>query len=280
MNKFIGVDIGGTKMYMLAEYNGKYIEKKVSTGINVTPKYLKHEIDSFISSLPFIPAGIGIAMPGLVENKNTLIVSYVLPNLNGIKSEYFSADSYNVHFINDVKAALVAETINYPEWYTTAVIMVGTGIALAVKTNGSIISGSKGWSGELGSIPIMLNNEVTTLNSVSSGAGILNRAKTDVENFLKLIQCENEGALKIIKEASTYFGLALASIINLYNPDVIVVGGSTSTYKGYMKNAVNLAKNYSLKESFNCCKITSPKDIKRIVALGAMEFSVQMHNDN
>lgn len=59
MNQYIGVDIGGTKMYMLGEHDGKYIEKKVPTGFGVTKEFIKKEIDDFVMSLPFIPKVLG-----------------------------------------------------------------------------------------------------------------------------------------------------------------------------------------------------------------------------
>lgn len=41
----------------------------------------------------------------------------------------------------------------------------------------------------------------------------------------------------LVRQAGQYFGYALTNLLHLYNPDVIVVGGSTPTYKGYMEAA-------------------------------------------
>lgn len=103
--KNIGVDIGGTKMHMLAIHNNKYIEKTVPTGINASKEYIKEELFKFINDLPFQPEGMGIALPGLVKDDNYLITSDVLPNLDGLKADYFSEGKHIVKFINDVKAA-------------------------------------------------------------------------------------------------------------------------------------------------------------------------------
>ncbi|MGL4345867.1 MAG: ROK family protein, partial [Cellulosilyticaceae bacterium] len=76
----------------------------------------------------------------------------------------------------------------------------------------------------------------------------------------------------IIKQAGEYFGVALTNIMHLFNPDTIVVGGSTSTYKGYMEHALTTAQKHTLTDIYQNCHITSPQDARRIVALGAMAY--------
>lgn len=273
MNNYAGIDIGGTKMLMLAEHEGKYTEKTVPTGIDAAPEYLRSAISGFLNGLPFEPSGIGIAIPGLVKNNDSVVISNVVPRLGGIKSEYFDFRGKRAVFINDVRAAAVEETSHYPDGDTVLVIMCGTGIAVSAKTNGKIINGAKGWAGELGSSVIIKDGEARTLDSLSSGAAILKKAGTDLNNFLNLVENNDERAISIIKEAGFCFGVAISTLINIFNPDVIVVGGSTSTYKGYMKEAVKAAEKFSLKAPFESCRITSPHDIKRIAALGAGRFA-------
>lgn len=275
MDKYIGVDIGGTKMYMLTEYDGKYIEKKVSTGVCVTKEYIKREIDDFIMKLPFIPKGIGIAIPGLVENTDTVISSDVVPCLNGLKSEYFSWKNCEVKLINDVRASIIEESVYYPDNYTMVVAMIGTGIAVSMKTNGKILVGAKDWAGELGLAPIVVDGKVCTVDNLSSGTAILQKAGTDIQTFLNMLEKEDERAISIIKDAGFYFGIALSIMINIFNPHVVIIGGGTSTYKGYMDRAIQTAGRYALKQSFDLCEITSPKDIKRVVALGARRFAYE-----
>lgn len=73
--KNIGVDVGGTKMHMLAIDSGKHIESTVPTGINATKEYIKEQITKFIKTLSFNVEGIGVALPGLVKGSDFLISS-------------------------------------------------------------------------------------------------------------------------------------------------------------------------------------------------------------
>ena len=56
-----------------------YIEKKVPTGRDCPPHRLKAELDDFLSGLPFVPDGVGMAIPGLVEGDHTVQISNVVP---------------------------------------------------------------------------------------------------------------------------------------------------------------------------------------------------------
>lgn len=280
MPNYVGIDIGGTKMHLLAEYDGKYIEKRISTGIEATRSYLQKEIERFVLELPFNPKGIGIAIPGLVEDANQVIASDVVPSLNGLNANFFSLNNYQVSLINDVQAALLEEAAHYPDEFTITVIMNGTGIAAATKTNKKPILGAKNWAGELGFAPLSVAGEVYKVDSLSSGAAILEKAGTNLATFLLLLEKGDQRAIKIVNEAGFYFGLAMAFLINLLNPNIIVVGGSTTTYRGYMHTAIETARKYALKESFNICQVIEPKDLKRIVALGARRFAMKISEES
>lgn len=267
MNKrTVGVDIGGTKMHMLAEFNGQYIERTVPTGIDCTKSYIKKQLDEFIDELPFEVEGVGIALPGLVNNGNILQSSDVLPGLNGVESSYFSQGRFPVKFINDVKAATLTEAANHKESHTVAVVMVGTGIAAGVAIEGKLLEGGQGFAGEIGYAYIPYGQEIERFDNLSSGAAVLEKARCTAEVLIERLNAGCEEAKQIIEEAGYYFGIALGLMIQFYNPDVIIVGGSTSTYPGYMEIAKETAKKCTLPELFDHCSIIPPKDMKRIVA--------------
>ena len=271
MSKIIGVDAGGTKMLMTAKYEGEYIEKTVPTGADVTPEYLKREIFKFIDDLPFVPEGMGMGVVGLVED-DTLKISH-LENLCGMKTDYFSTETLKVHFINDVKAAMVCEEQFYSQNTAFALIMAGTGFAMSVRTQGVNVLGQNGWAGELGSNPYPINGEIKNLDSISGGRAMLNRAGGNIDELLKALDNNEQFATDIIEQGGHYFGLALSNVIHTFNPEVIVVGGGCTKFKGYMDQAILTAKQYTLEGMFNNCKIVEPFDAKRIVALGAARFA-------
>lgn len=179
----VGIDVGGTKLYMIANYNEQYYDRTLETGIKTTKEELKQNILKFINDLDFEVEKIGIGLPGLVIDNSYLEVSDVLPNLNGLDVNFLENDLYKVKFINDVKAAALVESKNYPENNTVVTIMVGTGIAVGVTTNGKLFEGGQGFAGEAGYAYIPYNGGTERFNNLSSGASILKEANCKVEDF-------------------------------------------------------------------------------------------------
>jgi glucokinase len=271
MKNYMGVDVGCTKIYMCIKVNNVYIEKRAATGLNCSKEKIKKEINDFIKTLPFTPDGVGMALPGLVEGNRSVKFSDI-NSLNGVNTDFFSDGRFKVKFINDVKAATLAEVANYKDNDTIAVIMSGSGIATGVYSKGQMFNGANNFAGELGYCIINTEDGPRTVDSLSGGMGILKMAGCSIDEFLNKIESNDSDSLALLEQSGYYFGLVLTNMMHLFNPDIIVVGGSTSTYKGYMEKAVETAEKYTLPDIYNSCKILKPKDPKRIVALGAMEL--------
>lgn len=275
LSRWIGVDQGCTKMLMTAQVEGGYIDKTVPTGMDVTPDYLVREISAFIDGLPYQPEGIGMATVGLVEG-DTLASSH-LRALEGMKTSLFARPGCPCSFINDVKAAMVAESEAYPNGESMALIMAGSGFAMSVRDQGVFVSGRHGWAGELGSNVYPYHGEIRALDKISGGYAILEAAGCPVEELLAALEREEDWARAIIEEAGFYFGLALVDVLHSFNPEVLVVGGSTATYKGYMETALRTAESYTYPDIWQDCRIVRPQDTKRIVALGARLFAYRQY---
>lgn len=269
----IGIDIGGTKMLMLTEYKGEKISKVVSTGVEYTPADIKREIKTFVQNLPFTPDCIGIAIPGLVENEEMVVLSDVLPKIAGMNANFLRVDNCPVYMINDVKAALIHESSFIDEDAAIIVIMVGTGIATGMKQSGQFINGCKGWAGELGSIPIPTIDGVKKLDELASGASILTKAKVDANTLRRQLEDGEEAAKEIIQSAGEYLGIGIATIIHLLNPEKIILGGGTIQYKGYYESTLQIAQAFTLPELWNVCTIQKSSEAKYMVAQGARRFA-------
>lgn len=276
IENWVGVDQGCTKMLMTAEFDGKYIDKTVPTGLNVTKEYLVEQVNDFIVNLPFKPEGIGMAVVGLVEG-NTLVSSH-LQNLAGMNTDMFKRNNCNCYFINDVKAAMVCESEHYINNESIVLVMAGSGFAMSVREQGVNILGKHGWAGELGSNVYPINGGIERLDDISGGYGILGKANCDIETLLTALDNDEKFALDVINQAGMYFGLALVDIMHTFNPEYIIVGGSTATFKNYMEVAKKVVKKHTYPSIYNDCKIVSPKDPKRIVALGARLFGYRKEN--
>lgn len=275
MKQIVGVDIGGTKMYLCARDGERWIERRVPTGIDCTREYLKQQLEEFISSLPFAVDAVGMAVPGLVTSDRFCERSDVVPALSGVDASFFAQGRFPVRYLNDVRCAAVEEASHYSSDSVVAVLMAGTGIALSVSERGHLLHGSGGFSGELGHCYVGTAQGYRMIDELCSGAEILRRAHCAAPEFLERLQNREEEAYAIVKQAGEAFGMALAMVINLYNPDVIVIGGGTAGYPGYLDAAKQAAEKLALAPSFAKCRFCRPKDPTRIVALGAIRYAAQ-----
>ena len=258
---------------MTAQYNGEYIDRKVPTGLDVTKEYLLEQINSFIADLPFKPEGMGMGVVGLVQN-DELVLSDT-HNLEGLKASDLPLPC---HFLNDVKAATVEEASYYGNEDCMVLIMAGSGFAMGVKEQGKILLGKNGWAGELGSLVYPLDGELQSLDSISGGIGVLNRAGCTAEELHEKLQQGDPEAVRLIKQAGTFFGIALVDIVHTFNPSHIVIGGSTPSYPGYMEAAKEVLEKHALGTMLEQVKFEAPHDLARIVALGARRNAYELEH--
>ncbi|WP_082127289.1 ROK family protein [Calothrix sp. 336/3] len=123
---------------------------------------------------------------------------------------------------------------------TASVIMVGTGIGAAFYVNGQVLRGTSGWAGELGSIPIssVVGNSSQTLDRLASGAAIVKKLGVDGEQLSALVDRGDSHTLEAIREAGYSLGLGIATVINIFNPSLIVLAGGTLRWSGYLEAAL------------------------------------------
>ena len=204
--------------------------------------------------------GIGIGAAGQIDRKNGVIVD--APNL-GVK-DMPMADILGKQFGkpvavgNDVEVAALGEYLyGAGRGYATFVVMfVGTGIGSGIVQNGRLYAGLTGTAGEVGHMTIQAGGRICPcgsrgcLEAYASRTAItkaimaeIHHGRTSVlaeEAELQLKEGEtiirsgllasalNRGdALvnEIVTEAADYLGYGLASVMNFYNPECIILGG-------------------------------------------------------
>lgn len=128
-----------------------------ATGVSVTPDQLCRQLQALLAQPGTQVAGIGIAVPGLVDQQGVVAACDMLPCFNG-----WSADAASrvlgvpVLLVNDVQAALHEEMFDAPIGITAGVAMAGTAVGAAFLVNGQPLRGVSGWAGELGYLPVAL----------------------------------------------------------------------------------------------------------------------------
>ena len=265
----LGIDVGGTKLLLVAQWPDHRDVDRVPTGQAFTGRHLDTEIDRFVSGLGTAPSGAGVAVPGLVGADGAVEACDVLPLLVGWRGEALGR-LCPVRLLNDVEAASLEELHDLPAGATAAVVMAGTGIGAAFVADGRPLRGARGWAGELGSIPIVGPEGVSTLDDLASGAAIMRRLGGGVASVLARAVAREPGVLQVLKLGGEALGLGLATVIDLFNPSVVAIGGGALELPGYLDPALESAARHSMRELWRACEIRRVRAGELTAALGAL----------
>lgn len=283
----IGIDLGGTKILigLVEKESGKvvsHIKKKtkkekgpeniVRKMVEGVEELLEESGESFTEI-----SSIGIGSAGQIDRKNGIIIG--APNLDcyNLNLKEILQNKFNipVFVANDVEVATIGEQkFGAGKGCADFVcVFVGTGIGSAIVKNGHIIYGATGTAGELGHIIVDLNGRPCAcgahgcLEAYASRSAIETRIegalkkgrKSCISEYLeegkaitssmirKSIEREDELVSQCVSEASEYLSGGLASVINLINPELIILGGGLIEAVDYFyKQTIKKAKSKSL----------------------------------
>jgi len=118
-------------------------------------------------------------------------------------------------------------------------IAIGTGIGAGILSGGRLIRGHGELAGCLGWMAVRerflpMYEGVGCLESLASGPGIARAARhafqrsTDAREVVKLARRGDPRARKVLAEAGDALGLALANLVDILNPQMIVIGGGVA----------------------------------------------------
>ncbi len=266
----VGIDIGGTKMLMLAtDSAGVRVRQQLYTGKQFSGNAAEIAIAEFVRALAIPCQQLGIAVPGLVDERGVTVGCDVLPQLVGWNPVSTLQSICPVTVLNDAAAALIGTVADLQPQTVAIVVMVGTGIGAAIYANGGLLRGANGWAGELGSMPIAPDG--TTLDALASGAAILAQLGLDADRVQQAIAAGDPTVRQTIDRAGAALGLGLATAINLFNPELIVLSGGTLRWQGYREAALQTAQKFALPQLWNACHLRSSPAGDDLVALGAAQ---------
>ncbi|MBN2198404.1 MAG: ROK family protein [Candidatus Aminicenantes bacterium] len=276
---FAGFDLGGTNLkYGLVAESGEVLEKSSAP----TPKTFSGVLDVIASVWNELrrrtknrPAAAGFGFPGIYSRVDRRILqSPNCPSLDNVDLEAALERLLNVPFRVDNDANMAA----YGEWRCGAGrgvssmvhLTIGTGIGSGIILDGSLWRGRCGFAGELGHITVnpegdrcacgnqgCLETEAAAPKIVRNYKDLskTKRAVTAEDVFEKAARGE-VAAIKAFGIAGTYLGIALGIVINMLNPEKIVLGGGVMTTGDFLlPPAVEEAARRSYRASFACCSI-------------------------
>ncbi len=203
---------------------------------------------------------ISLAVAGAIDlEKGLVTLSPNLPGWHDIPLREMVKERYGVDtfLLNDASAAALGEhRFGAGRGVNNLILLtVGTGIGGGIIINGGLYNGSSGSAGEIGHMTIDVNGpgckcgNTGCLEALASGTAMAREAGSRIAQGEKSSLVEmvagkigeitvekigtaaGEGdvlALDVIAEAGTYLGVGMANLVNIFNPELIVVGGGVA----------------------------------------------------
>lgn len=250
----VAVDIGGTKTAVaLLNQDLEILTLKTFT----TKKEKEPFIRALISEIKQLGAyqAVGIAVAGTVDPSGTIIAAPNIP-LGGVNFKEILAKKLKtqVFLDNDANLAAVGEKLKgaAKQFQSFVLLTVGTGIGGGIFINGQLYRGSLGAAGEVGHMIIQADGPQCScgrfgcLEALASGTALEKAAehfvnsnpqsalalalkktkqKLDGRLLAELAKTGNAEAVKLWQRVGYYLGIGLGSLINIFNPEAVLLGG-------------------------------------------------------
>jgi fructokinase len=254
MGPIWGIDIGGTKIegVILEDRETPNVLKRlrIPTEAGKGYEHIIRQISNLVEVLTaetgIKPNRIGIATPGTLEPSSQVMKNCNTTCLNGmpLKRDIERAISIPVTLANDANCFAIAETNlgivkdKLPNAEVVFGVIMGTGVGGGLVVNGKIITGKQGIAGEWGHNFVDHSGgecycgKFGCVERIISGTaleafyenqmGIPLKMKDIVKKYH---EGDDEVATKTIHRLLKFFGIALSNVINIVDPDAIVLGG-------------------------------------------------------
>jgi len=279
MEIYAGFDLGGTYLkYGVIDTQGRVLQDDtVNTPEEVEELFVLLEgVWDNIQSLHHsnIKAA-GFGFPGIFHTREQRIIqSPNCPQIDGHALVPFLEKFVTVPFFLGNEANYAA----YGEYKAGAgkgaqslvLLTIGTGIGTGIILSGQLWQGACGFAGELGHVTVnptgekcscgnrgCLETEVSSQKIVSCYKQYReSKEELAAEEIARRAASGDEAALQTYSQVGSYLGIGLSIIINLLNPEKILLGGGVmESGEWLLPAALEEAKRRSFTASYECCLI-------------------------
>ncbi|MFC2172159.1 ROK family protein [Acidobacteriota bacterium] len=309
---YVGIDLGGTLIkaaLVSGSGNVEFSHKEPTVRANLSG--LVDQLLKVIQSLADrlkddTVCGAGIGVPGNVDSETTEILAS--PNLQftaGLNVRQALGDRLPIPLAvdNDGNAGALGEhRFGAGRGARNMVyICLGTGVGGGLILEGKPFRGSKGYGAELGHTNINPDGKTCLCGGIGClelevcAPSIVRRARqrlaVDTDSALKSISGReitaedvsvfaglgDEVCRKVLAETGRRLGIALADFVNIFNPDVIIVGGGVSRSGELLLDpAVDEASKRAFPDPFRHCKFRIAELGDMAGVLGAAALAMEM----
>lgn len=310
---YLGLDVGGTSVKIgLVDENFEVLCKdaySVSFDDYKTPIFesVKKGLEEFVKSYEVDMskvAAIGVSSTGQIDSNLAKVVGSA-----GHVGEYSNVDLRGelgriwgkpVHALNDANAAALGElACGAMKGYSHGIMLVvGTGIGAGIVIDGKVLNGRNGFAGEIGHTSIKVDAEpcscgnlgcyerlastIALVKKVQSNPILRGQFKDENGEFIEvdgkvifdLYESGNEVIAPVVDEWMQYVAIGIANVINIFNPEIVVIGGAVSQRQVFMDRVKELSLQYALPKLAENVIFEQAQKANDAGIIGAAKFAV------
>ncbi|TMG37810.1 MAG: ROK family protein [Chloroflexi bacterium] len=310
---YVGIDLGGTRLRVAIAGAGGPIQHVVRhpTEADRGPEHVINRIVKTIEEAlrherikPAEVASMAIGMPGPANGKTGVVLSP--PNLPGwrdvpIASILTERTAIPTNLENDANLAAFGEARAGAGKgaRNLAYVTVSTGIGAGLVLDGRLYSGASGVAGEVGHIVIEPGGPLCNcgnrgcLEAIASGTAIARAAREALETRARtqlrrhresdgptaaeVVRAARGGdalSRRLLDRAGTALGIGMGTLVNLLNPELLILGGSVMKAGGLINRPMQTSLKVSSWESARRgLRIVAPRLGQNAGLVGAVEWA-------
>jgi fructokinase len=259
-NYHIGIDLGGTKIEVavLDSQDNIIFRERLLTEAHLGSDHIFNQIHTLygkaLISIQNKTHTLGLGTPGSISKNTHLLKNSNTLCLNRLPLQALLEDKlvHDIIIENDANCFALAEALmgagkGYPSVFG---IIMGTGCGGGIVFDGKIRQGPQNIAGEWGHMVIDPQGEPCycgangCVESFISGGGLEKRIKNKTGIIISAVDFFNpllkdESLRNIKQDFYARFGQALANLINILDPDIVILGGGLSNEESLYKEGVN-----------------------------------------
>jgi predicted NBD/HSP70 family sugar kinase len=278
-----GIDLGGTKIegVVLESADTPRILSRLRVpteqekGYEHIIRQVKKLLDQLQEASGLQPERVGIGIPGTMEPSTRTLKN---ANTTCLIGQYFKDDMENlldipVKLANDANCFALAETKfgaakkNHPDAEVVFGVIMGTGVGGGLVVNGKVVHGLQGIAGEWGHNFLDISGgpcycgKTGCVETVISGPALekyyasLSGKQISLKEIVQNRQeADDPHAAKTMERLEYFFGKGIAQVINIIDPEIVVLGGGVGNidtlYTKGWEHAKKFVFNHTLETEF------------------------------
>lgn len=304
---FAGVDIGRDRIhYVITDLKNNVIHTHTDLNFELDDSQrsldkMLASINEFMTGSPVDTAkllGMGVCIAGRVNPNTGRSYKYYTFTEQPLKEIIEEQVGVRVILENDTRARCYAEYFsgNIKDEKNILYLHLGRGVAIGVVTDGKLYYGKSGFAGEFGHTPffdneiicacgkkgcletevsgIAIENKITSM--IAGGVNTILREKHSrgeiihIDDIIEAAKNDDTLSIELIEEAAEKIGKSIAFLINIFNPELVIIGGNLSRAGDYVMLPLKAATNkYSLNLVYKDTKFRLSQMSTTAGALGA-----------